>query len=265
MNQMCSQSFQKLKLWLAVATVTAAANASIACADEADAKRLLKSMSDYLAAQKAISFEYDTSFEVVTREHQKVALASSGKVVLNRPNKLRATRQGGFADVELVFDGTTVSLLGRGVNLYMQAEAPGTVDQLVDTMRDKFHRPLPAADLLMSDPYRELTSFVTDVKDFGSGVIRGTECDHLAFRTKEFDWQIWIAESAQPYPCRYVITTTQVEGWPQYTFDVRSWKTGSEVAADEFKFTPPSGAQMVRAADELDVDDLPAIFSVQKE
>ncbi len=35
-------------------------------ADEADAKKLLKAMSDYMAAQKAISFEFDATLEVVT-------------------------------------------------------------------------------------------------------------------------------------------------------------------------------------------------------
>ena len=79
-------------------------------------------------------------------------------------------------------------------------EAPGTIDQLVDVLRDKYHRPLPAADLLMSDPYKELMPDVTDAKDLGSGVIHGVECDHLAFRTKEVDWQIWIAQGARPYP-----------------------------------------------------------------
>lgn len=35
-------------------------------ADEQDARRILKAMSDYLAAQKAISFAYDSNLEVVT-------------------------------------------------------------------------------------------------------------------------------------------------------------------------------------------------------
>ena len=43
-------------------------------ADEADAKRLLKAMSDYLAAQKTLSFDYDATLEVVTKEDQKLAL-----------------------------------------------------------------------------------------------------------------------------------------------------------------------------------------------
>src|SRR6476620_11226833 len=110
-------------------------------ADEADAKKLLKAMSDYLAAQKAISFKYDAALEVVTKDEQKLALASSGAVTLNRPDKLRAMRAGGFADVELVFDGKLLSLLGKNRNLYAQVEMPGTVDQLVDKLRDKFNRP----------------------------------------------------------------------------------------------------------------------------
>jgi hypothetical protein len=45
-------------------------------------------------------------------------------------------------------------LLGKDANLYAQVEAPGTIEQLVDALRDKYHRPVPAADLLMSDPYK---------------------------------------------------------------------------------------------------------------
>lgn len=63
-------------------------------ADEEDAKNLLKAMSDYMAAQKAISFAYDATLEVVTKEEQKLALASSGSVTLNHPDKIHVTRSG---------------------------------------------------------------------------------------------------------------------------------------------------------------------------
>ena len=46
-------------------------------ADEADAKRMVKAMSDYMAGEKSISFAYDSIFEVVTKDHQTIALASS--------------------------------------------------------------------------------------------------------------------------------------------------------------------------------------------
>src|SRR5262245_20892102 len=70
-----------------------------ASAAEADARNLLKAMSDYMAAQKAISFQYDTILEIVTKDKQKLGLASSGTITLNRPDKIRYTRTGGFADI----------------------------------------------------------------------------------------------------------------------------------------------------------------------
>ena len=230
------------------------------CADEADAKRLLKAMSDYLAAQQAISFEYDATLEVVTKDEQKLALASSGAVTLKRPDKLRATRSSGFADVEMSFDGKTLTLLGKNLNIYAQEDVPGTVDHLVDELRDKHHRPLPAADLLLSESYEELMRDVVDVKDLGSGVIGGVECDYLAFRAKEVDWQIWIAHGERPYPCRYVITSKLVSGGPQYTIQTRDWKTGDGVAATDFSFKNSTDARKVDLKNLEGTDELPEHF-----
>jgi hypothetical protein len=83
------------KTWvfiLAVAAIACTTSVSVARADEAQAKSLFKAMSDYLAAQKAISLSYDSTLEVVTEKDQKLGLASSGTLTLNRPDKLHATR-----------------------------------------------------------------------------------------------------------------------------------------------------------------------------
>ena len=248
------------KALLAVVAIAGLACHSPAYADENDAKNLLKAMSDYLAAQKSITFDYDTNLEVVTADKQRLALASSGSVNLSRPDKIRATRTGGFADVEMVFDGKTFTLLGKNLNAYMQAEAPGTVDKLVDQLRDKFNKPLPAADLLMSDPYKELMESVTEVHDVGSGVIRGQECDHLAFRAEEVDWQIWIAQGPSPYPCRYVITSKKVDGGPQYTLDIRNWQASADAGTSDFSFKAPDGAKEVKPDMLKDLDELPDLF-----
>ena len=230
-------------------------------ADEADAKKILKAMSDYMAAQESISFGFDATLEVVTNDEQKLALASSGTVTLNRPDKIRVMRSGGFADVEMSFDGKTLTLLGKNLNLYTQLEVPGTIDHLVDELKDTYKRPLPAADLLLSNSYDELMRDVVDVKDLGSGVIGGIECDYLAFRTNEVDWQIWIAQGKRPYPCRYVITSKHLSSMPQYTIQIRDWKTRSEVAATDFRFKNPTNAEKVELKDLKGTDALPDHFT----
>ena len=90
---------------------------------------------------------------------------------------------------------------------------------------------------------------VTDIKDLGSGIIGGKECDHLAFRAKDTDWQIWIAQGKEPYPCRYVITSKGVDQAPQFTMEIRDWKTGAAASGGDFTFTPPAGAKRMEAGD----------------
>jgi hypothetical protein len=230
-----------------------------------NAKARLKAMSDYLAAQKSISLGYDSIFEVVSSDHQKLQIATSGTMLLDRPDKIRASRKTGFSDTETVFDGKTLSILGKIQNAYVQAEVPGTIDTLIDQLRDRFHRQLPGADLLMQNVYGELMTDVTDVKDLGSGVIGGTECDHFAFRAKDTDWQIWITQGENPRPCRYVITSKDVDQAPQFTLVVRDWKAGAGVAGSDFTFKPPAGAKKLDAKDIealKETSDLPENYKI---
>jgi len=216
-----------------------------------------------MGSQKAISFNYDADLEVTTNEDQKLSLLSSGSIVLNRPDKIRFTRSGGFADFEGAFDGKTFTLFGKNANVIVQADAPGTVDQLVDTLQEKFRRPMPAADLLMTNSYDELMSDVTDVKDLGSGVVGGVECDFLAFRKRDVDFQIWIAQGSKPYPCRFSIASRGVPGSPQYSIQIRDWKTGDEVATADFTIKDAGNATRVEVVDARDkFSDLPENFKL---
>ncbi len=217
--------------------------------DSAEAKRMLKAMSDFLGAQKNLSFGFDSVFEVITPTAQKLGLASSGTATLSRPDKVRFARSGGFADYEILYDGKTLTFLGKNANLFTQVAAPGTVDQLIDTLQDKYNRHLPGADLLMTNSYDELMQDVYDSKDLGSGVISGVECDSLAFRKNEVDWQIWIAQGDRPYPCRFVITSKLESGDPQYTIQFADWKFGNDVAADDFSFKNASNAKQIALKD----------------
>jgi len=158
------------------------------------------------------------------------------------------------------FDGKTLTVLGKNLNLYTQLDVPGTLDHLLDELKDTYHRPLPAADLLLSNSYDELMRDVVDVKDLGSGVIGGIECDYLAFRTNDVDWQIWVAQGKHPYPYRYVITSKLVSGGPQYTIQTRNWKSGGEVTATDYIFKNPTKADKVELKDLKGAGDLPDHF-----
>lgn len=233
--------------------------ASAARADEAQARELLLAMTGFLSSQPDLSFDVDSTLEIVTTGGQKLAIASSGSVMMQRPNKIHVIRRGGFAEIEMAFDGKTLSVLNRSENIAFQTELPGTVEQLIDTLRDDYRRPMPAADLLVADAGAVLLADVTEIVDLGSGVIRGEECDHLAFRGPEVDWQIWISQSAEPYPCRFIITSKTVAGEPQYTLDFSAWGAGA--ASSEFAIASVDGAKMAAIKDIPDLDELGGIYA----
>ena len=137
---------------------------------------------------------------------------------------------------------------------------PGTIDHLVDELRNKYNRPVHGADLLVSNVYDALMTEVENVKDLGSGVIGGVEGDYFAFRAKEVDWQIWIAQGKRPYPCQYVITSKLVTGGPQYSYRIRDWKTSDKASADDFRFRNPTKAKKVDLKDLPVLEDLPKHF-----
>ena len=238
----------------AVALVAAAPSAQ---AQQDDARAVLKAMSDYVSGQKTIEFTFDSDIEVITPELEKIQFTNSGEALVSRPDKLRAHRVGGYADVALYFDGKTASVYGKNVNGYAQFAAPGTLDQLFAALRAGHGVALPGADFLLSNPYATLVADVLEAKHIGRGVIDGIECEHLAFRNFDTDWQLWIEVGANPIPRKVVITSKTINGAPQYTFRVKSWKTGFEPPPGAFTFTPPAGVVTLDPNNLILLDELP--------
>lgn len=226
-----------------------------------DARALFKAMSDYVSSQNAISFKYDSDIEIVTRDLQKLTFSSSGTATVSRPDKIRMTRTGGFADVELVYDGKTLGLYGKNLNIFAKLPLTGNLDEVIDTIRADFGLDAPAADLLSNNPNEVMMANVTDAKDLGSGLIGGVECDHLAFRTNDTDWQIWITQGDKPRPCRFTITSKLLALAPEYTIEVTEWKDGSDASADDFSLKTADGAKEVKVEELEGMGDIPDIAS----
>jgi hypothetical protein len=226
-------------------------------AEEDDAKAILEATSSYVSKLQTIELTFDSSIEVITPQLEKIQFTNSGDLLVNRPDKLRAHRVGGYANVELVSDGKTLSIFGKNINAYAQSPAPRTLDELIESIRARQGVALPGADLLLSNPYTALIAGVLEAKHIGRGVIDGVECEHLAFRNFDTDWQLWVEVGDKPIPRKLVITSKTINDAPQYTLRIKNWKTGFEPPADAFSFEPPVGAQKISPDALIDIDELP--------
>jgi hypothetical protein len=209
------------------------------------ADELLRAMSADLVAAKSFQVDAKHVHEVVTDEGQKLQVLAQARIAAKRPNMLRSDRTGAIADLTLYYDGKNLTIYGKKTKMYASAPAPGTIDKAIEFARDELGLEAPGADLLYSDVYEGLMSDVVSGEYLSIEPVGDRMCHHLAYRGSETDWQIWIEDGDQALPCRYVITSKNVEGQPQYSVELDNWNVSTELAADHFAFTPPKDATKI--------------------
>ncbi len=208
-----------------------------------EADKILKSMSSYLGGTNTFSVKADINNEIVTYDGQKLQLSSFAAVVMERPGKFHVQRKGMFADVEFIFDGKTLTIHGKKLNVYFQREVSGTIDDAIRAVEMETGLDAPGADLLFADPYAILSSGVVRGVYLGTAYVNGVECHHLAFRENKVDWQLWVKAGEEPLPMKYVITTKWQTAAPQYTVELRDWNRKPRIKGDQFTFTVAKGAR----------------------
>jgi hypothetical protein len=219
---------------------------------EVDAATVLASMSNYLAGMASFTADYDVDIDIVTYDGEKRKFSGSGEILVQRPDKLYATRRGVVADAELFLDGESLTIYGKNLNSYVQLPAT-SIDGAVDSLRDNTGFDAPGADLLGSKPLDLAVTDVVSGVHVGMAYVDGAEVHHLAFRGKEVDWQLWVQAGDQPLPLKYVITSKWQTGAPEYALRLSNWNAAPEIEVSRFTFTPPAEAKKL---DSVEVDEI---------
>lgn len=212
-----------------------------------DADSVLRKMSNYLTSLKAFKCTTDNVVEAVLHNGEKLQFLSSSTVYFQRPNKLRSDRIGDIVDARFYYNGKNFALYGKKINKYTVLPAPPNIDKALDDIRSKYGIDPPAADLLYQNPYAVLMEDVVSGTNMGPSYIHGVRCHHLAYRGREVDWQIWVEDSKTPLPRRYVITSKNVVGSPEYIVTIYDWNTSPKLSSAMFNFVPPKSAQRIDA------------------
>jgi hypothetical protein len=210
------------------------------------ADRLTKRMSDYLASLETFRFVADHITEVVLDTGQKIQLGALSDVKVKRPNMLKSRRLGQLvADATLFYDGKNITIFGGENKYYATAPAPATLDEAVDFAGEKLNLETPAGDLVVSNVYRSLTRNALGSTYIGKAIVDGTSCDHVAYRGKDTDIQLWIQDGDRPLPMKYVITSKNIPQSPEFSVMIREWDTDADLSNEKFTFVPPLGAQKI--------------------
>jgi hypothetical protein len=209
-----------------------------------EADQLLRRMSDFLGEQKAFSVKVDGTTDTILKSGQKVQVHSTAMVYVKRPGHLRVDKTGDDGGAQAFSDGKTFTFYSKPQNAYVSTPASATLDATLEKVQGSSNPEveMPGADLLYRDSYAGLMDDVVSGQSLGTSVVQGVPTHHLAFRGRDVDWQIWVEDGPRQLPRKYVITSKNIEGSPEYEILLSDWNLDPKLADDLFKFKPPPGA-----------------------
>lgn len=211
-----------------------------------EAMTVLTRMADTLAQAQRFTVTIRASYDVVQDTGEKITFGERRAVTLNRPDGLRVEAQESDGKRSVVtFDGKAISVFNADENVYAQIERAGTIDDAVRYLVQDLRVRLPLALLLVSTLPDELEQRLQTLDYVERDTLTVVPTDHLAGRTEDVDFQIWIATEGPPLPQRVTITYKADEGEPQYRAEFSDWNLDPDVQPAQLAFHPPDGAERI--------------------
>ena len=144
--------------------------------------------------------------------------------MLNRPNNLRIDLEGRDGTrQEVHFDGKTLTMFTPGTPFYASLDHPATVDGILYYIAFDLQTPIPLSMLLVTTVAQELEKRIQEVDLVDVETLDGKQVDHLAARTEEVDFQVWVANGDPAVPLRVVISYKKSPGQPQFSANLSDW------------------------------------------
>jgi hypothetical protein len=210
------------------------------------ARELLLEMARFVGGTQKYTVALRAGFDVVQSNGQKIEFSERRDISVARPNNFRSEHResNGRADL-LLFDGQTITISAAAAGVYARAPQPGDLDaSIVHFVRDLKMR-LPIAPLFLSRFAQELESRVREVDYVEQTDVLGPISHHLAGRTDDVDFQVWVRDGEQPVPLRIILTYRTEEGEPQFWADFTDWNLKPRFGRNNFVFEPPEGSSEI--------------------
>ena len=215
---------------------------------EPKAIELLKAASSRLAAAKSMKFTAVISYEAPSRFGPALVYTTRSEVTMQRPDKLKIVTPGDGPASEFYFDGKVMMAFSPKENLVAVADAPPTID---DMLQYAFHSAeiyFPFTDLIVTDPYAGLADGMQLAFYIGqSSVVGGTTTEMVAYASDDVFVQIWIgAEDKLPRKMRAVYRRDALQ--LRHEMVLSNWQLDAAVAQDEFASEKAKAATRIKFA-----------------
>ncbi len=235
-----------IAIWAIAVVMPTPANEPTASTAPTDPRLYFDHMAHFLSSAQQFQTTARMGYDVVQESGQKIEFSERHRITIARPDRLRLEIQKSNGEKgSVIFDGKKITAYSSTHNVYAEAEKRGDLDALlVYFLRDLKMR-LPMALLFRSDFPEEIERRLVNLEFVEVSEITDVPCVHLAGRTDQVDFQIWIPRSGDPLPRRLTITYRNEEGHPKFWADFKDWNLTPSIGSADFSFTPTAATERI--------------------
>jgi hypothetical protein len=217
-----------------------------AAAEEMSPENILYRASEFLSAMQVFGVSIRCNYDAIQPDGQHIEFGELRNIVIQRPNHISAEvlRSDGDLDL-LLFDGQALTAYKSTDNVYARVEYAGSVDSAIVYLVKDLQIRFPLARLWLSNLPEVIKQQAESVSYVEVNQLYEVPVDHLAVRTPDVDFQLWVDQGDKPLPRRVVITYRNDPGQPQFRADFFDWDLSPEIAADTFVLKPADGAEEI--------------------
>jgi hypothetical protein len=216
---------------------------------EQDAIAAVSRMATYLRTLQDFEIRANTTIDEVAADNgQKLQFGGTTLYRVHRPNSFLVQTRTDRRHRDFYYNGSEFTVYSPRMKFYATAPAPATIIETVNLLEERYDIQLPLTNLFTwgTEQGPDLTN-ITSADHIGYARINGADTDQYAFRQGAYDWQIWIERGERPLPRKFVITTREEEGQPQYVAEL-SWNLHPHFTASTFTYRPAADARRIQFA-----------------
>jgi hypothetical protein len=206
---------------------------------------VLKASSRRLAAARTMSFTAVASYESPSRPGPALVYTTRSLVTLQRPDKLQVLQTGDGPASEFYYNGKIMMAFMPAEKQVAVADAPPTIDAMLEAAFHGAGIYFPFSDVLVADPYGDIAKALELAFYVGqSRVVGGTTTDIVAYAGDGVFVQVWIgAQDKLPRMARAVFQRDPLQ--LRHQVELSGWKLDGAVPAGAFASSRAATAKRI--------------------
>ena len=209
-----------------------------------EAEKRLLDMASKLADTMQFTVAIHMTYDVLQTSGEIIEFGEVRNLQVSRPDYLRVDAQQSDGDSGgLIFDGQTITQFNLTQNVYSQIDRPGDLDGMIRYVVSELGVRFPLARMLVTSFPQEIRNLTTGVDFVERNILGPLATDHIAGRTDDLDYQIWIRDDN--FPARMVFNYRNAPGKPQFRADFSDWNTTPSLKRGSFSYKAPGNAEKI--------------------